>query len=92
MVMVKNLHCADTEIPGGALRAWKVYKKKVGVDVPCVRCRNRTARHGGHVIKASPHADKKCYIVPLCVHCNELKDDIPFSVPEVAMVWAELLK
>ena len=84
-IAVKNLHKADASIPGGALNAWKRYFGITG-SVVCVRCQNRFAKHGGHVIKANPNADKSWYIVPLCVQCNELKDDNPFFVPASSMV------
>lgn len=83
---VKNLHNADASIQGGALNAWKRYKNRENEEVVCVRCRRRNAKHGGHVIKASPLADKLWYIVPLCVQCNELKDDDVFNVQESDLV------
>ena len=93
MVYVKNLHQADAKIPGGALNAWKDHKG-IGLkeNIICVRCKKNIARHGGHVIKSSPDADKKRYIVPLCVQCNEAKDDKPFSVRNDDLVWIGELK
>ena len=84
-MLVKNMHSENMQIPGGALNAWK-HKKgyKESDTVYCVRCEangsRSIAKHGGHVIKADPNATKERYIVPLCVGCNELKDDEPFEV------------
>ena len=92
-MLVKNLHSPNVTIIGGALNAWKDYKGiKRTVNIRCVRCKVRTAEHGGHVIKAGLNASKEWYIVPLCAHCNELKDDTAFSVPAELMVRVSDLK
>ena len=67
---------------GGWLEKWKNYKGITG-DVMCVCCGKKIAVHGGHVIKARPNATKEWYIVPLCVDCNEGKDNTGvFSVDD----------
>ncbi len=85
-MLVKNLHNGDAYITGGALNAWKKYKDKENEDILCVRCKKRFAQHGGHVIKAASVAEKSWYIVPLCLQCNELKDNESFYVTDSDLV------
>lgn len=48
--------------------------------------KKRFAQHGGHVIKAASVAEKSWYIVPLCLQCNELKDNESFYVTDSDLV------
>jgi 5-methylcytosine-specific restriction endonuclease McrA len=86
-VLVKNMHSGNQKIYGGALNTWKKIK---GYDefavIKCARCKTRDAEQGGHVVKANPKASKEWYIVPLCVKCNEKKDEEPFEVKKDDLV------
>ena len=80
-VWVKNMHSGNQKVSGGALNAWKKAKSyDESAVVSCARCKINDAEHGGHVVKADPNASKEWYIVPLCVECNEKKDETPFEV------------
>lgn len=85
-VKVKNMHSGDS---GGIgwLAKWKKYKGlNDDTHVECRCCQEKEAMHGGHVIKVDSD-DKKRYIVPLCVKCNEGKNNTPpFSVDESDLV------
>lgn len=76
-VKVKNMHSGSKDAPSGYdswIDFWKKKKGKIGT----IYCANtecdRIAEHGGHVIKVNSD-DKSWYIVPLCVKCNENKDE-----------------
>jgi 5-methylcytosine-specific restriction endonuclease McrA len=80
-VLVKNMHSGNQRVLGGALNNWKKIKGYDESDViKCSRCKIKDAVHGGHVVKADPNESKEWYIVPLCVRCNEKKDEKPFEV------------
>ncbi len=79
--LVKNMHSGNQRILGGALNAWKKFKGYDEADkIICARCKDNEVEHGGHVIMASPNASKEWYIIPLCIPCNEKKDETPFKV------------
>ncbi len=80
-VLIKNMHSKIQNIPGGALNAWKKFKGYNESDkIICARCNLKEAEHGGHVVKADPNASKEWYIIPLCMPCNEKRDETPFKV------------
>ena len=91
VVEVKNYHSGNTGVSGWLNKWKKSHGMKPTDSVTCERCNTNEAEHGGHVIMTDGN-DKKRYIVPLCAHCNELKDEKPFFVNKDMLALASDIK
>ena len=93
-VFVKNIHSGSRKAPPPYSFWIDYWRGKNSTDISkCPRCGNYFQEgkihgkiHGGHVKKVNDPADNSWYIIPLCEHCNELKDENPFLVDENLLV------